>query len=59
MKAGAPTVLLFLVSLGLALLGLVGRLRPDLVSADIAAASFWLLVGAYGVLAIGALFRGT
>ena len=58
MKPGAPTVLLFLLSLVLAILGLIGRLRPELIAPELAANSFWLLAGAYGVLTLGALYRG-
>jgi hypothetical protein len=57
MKIGAPTILLFLISLGLAGVGLMGQLRPDLLPADLAAGRFWFMVAAYGVLTLGALKR--
>ncbi|MBS0297713.1 MAG: hypothetical protein JSR45_15495 [Proteobacteria bacterium] len=55
MKLGAPTLLLFMLSLVLAILALLGQLRPDLVSAEIVANRFWLMVGAYGVLTLGVM----
>lgn len=55
MKLGAPTLLLFMLSLVLAILALLGQLRPDLVSAEIVANRFWLLLGAYGVLTLGVI----
>jgi len=55
MKLGAPPLLLFMLSLVLAILALLGQLRPDLVSAEIVANRFWLLLGAYGVLTLGVI----
>jgi hypothetical protein len=58
MKIGAPTILLFLISLALAGAGLLARLRPDLTGKELASYDFWLLGAAYVVLTIGALKRG-
>jgi hypothetical protein len=57
MKLGAPTLLLFMLSLVLAILALLGQFRPDLVSAEIVANRFWLMLGAYGVLTLGVMVR--
>jgi hypothetical protein len=59
MKIGAPTILLFLISFALEITGLIGRFRPDLLPAEIAADSLWLLVAGYLVLMLGTLFRGS
>lgn len=58
MKVGAPTILLFLVSLALEGVGLIGHFRPDLLSEDLARQSLWFMIGGYGVLTLGALFKG-
>jgi hypothetical protein len=58
MKIGAPTILLFLVSLALEIVGLIGHFRPDLIDPEIARQSLWFMIGGYGVLVLGALFRG-
>lgn len=61
MKLNAPTVLFFLLSLVLVVIGLIGHLQPSLLAAlppMIAANKFWFVVGGYGVLTAGVLFRG-
>jgi hypothetical protein len=57
-KIGAPTILLFLVSLALETVGLIGHFRPDLIAPELAQYSLWFLLGGYGVLALGAMFKG-
>ena len=57
MKLTAPTVLLFLIALALAITSFLGAYRPELVSTEIANHSFWFMTGAWGVLAVGVLLR--
>lgn len=61
MKLNAPTVLLFLLSLALVVVGLISHLQPSLLAAlpaAVVANKFWFVVGGYGVLTAGVLFRG-
>ena len=61
MKLNAPTVLLFLLSLALVIVGLISHLQPSLFAAlppMVVANKFWFVVGGYGVLTAGVLFRG-
>lgn len=55
MRLSAPTQLLFVVSLILAILGVVGTFVVIPVATQYA---FWLVVAGYAVLAFGCLFRG-
>lgn len=55
MKLSAPTTVLFVISLAVALLGLLAVLN---VISGLPIASVWLMAIAYGVLAIGCLFKG-
>lgn len=61
MKLSAPTGLIFVLSLLVLVVGVLGRLQPDLLasmSPEIVANSFLFLVGGYGVLAAGVIFKG-
>jgi hypothetical protein len=61
MKLSAPTALVFLLSLILLVVGLIGHLQPSLLAALpplVVANSFWFVVGGYGVLTAGVLFKG-
>lgn len=63
MKLSAPTALIFILSLLLLALGLIGHLQPSLLaalpkSAEIIANSFWFVVGGYLALTAGVLFKG-
>ncbi len=61
MKLSAPTGLIFVLSLLVLAVGIVGRLQPDLlasVSPQIVANSFYFLLAGYGVLAAGVVFKG-
>lgn len=55
MKLSAPTTVLFVISLAIALLGLLGVLN---VISGLPIAAAWLMVIAYAVLAVGCLFKG-
>lgn len=55
MKLSAPTQPLFIVSLVLAGLGLLGRLAViEFVSPN----AYWLVLAGYAVLAVGVVFKG-
>ena len=63
MKLSAPTALIFILSLILLAVGLIGHMQPSLLaalpkSAEIVANSFWFVVGAFGVLTAGVVFKG-
>jgi len=61
MKLSAPTALVFVLSLILLGIGVVGRLQPGLLASlppEVVANSFWFVVGAFGVLTAGVMFRG-
>lgn len=58
MKLSAPTVLLFLISLVLAIVAVVAQLSPGLLPPQIEVNRFWIMLGAYGVLTLGVLFKG-
>lgn len=61
MKLSAPTGLIFVFSLLVLAVGVVGRLQPDLLaslSPEVVANSFYFLLGGYGVLAAGVVFKG-
>jgi predicted membrane channel-forming protein YqfA (hemolysin III family) len=55
MKLSAPTMLVFLISLVLAVLGVLAGLG---ILAVIPVPAFWLVTAGYAVLAIGCLFKG-
>jgi hypothetical protein len=55
MKLSAPTQVFFLISLALAVIGLLGFL--GVVSA-VAAHAFWLMTAGYAVLALACLLKG-
>ncbi|NNJ73841.1 MAG: hypothetical protein HKP56_01645 [Anderseniella sp.] len=55
MKLSAPTTVLFVVSVVVAVLALLPVLG---VAAVVPVSSFWLMAIAYAVLAIGCLFKG-
>ncbi len=59
MKLTAPTVLLFLISLALAVTSLLGVYRPDLLPPEAAGHSFQFMLAAWAVLAFGVLLRKT
>jgi hypothetical protein len=61
MKLSAPTGLIFVLSLIVLAVGAVGRLQPDLLVTlppEVVANSFYFLLGGYGVLAAGVMFKG-
>jgi len=61
MKLSAPTVLFFLLSLVLVVIGLIGHLQPSLLAALpplVVDNKFWFVVGGYGVLTAGVLIKG-
>lgn len=61
MKLSAPNSLVFLLSLVLLVVGLLGKLQPSLLAAlppEVVANQFWFVVGAFGVLTAGVLFKG-
>ncbi|MGI9481693.1 MAG: hypothetical protein ACR2OR_04960 [Hyphomicrobiales bacterium] len=55
MKLSAPTLVIFLVSLVIAILGILAGLG---IAAVIPLPAFWVLAISYGVLAVGCLFTG-
>jgi hypothetical protein len=57
MKSSAPVILLFLISVGLAVTGLIGCFRPALLPPDVAQNKFWFVTGAWAVMSVGALIR--
>lgn len=57
MKSSAPVILLFLLSVALAVTGLIGWFRPALLPADVAENKFWFVTGAWAVMSFGALLR--
>jgi hypothetical protein len=61
MKLSAPTGLVFILSLILLAIGVIGHMQPSLLAAlppQVVANSFWFVVGGYGVLTVGVLFKG-
>jgi hypothetical protein len=58
MKIGAPTLLLSLIAVALAGLALAVRLRPELFDRTVVDDGFWILAGAFAVLAIAVLKKG-
>ncbi len=61
MKLSAPTALVFVLSLILLAVGVVGRLQPGLLASlppEVVANSFWFVVGGFGVLTAGVVFKG-
>lgn len=56
MELNAPAMPLFIVSLIIAVLGLIGHL---IVLPVLTPLSFWLAIVAYVVLAVGCLMKGT
>ena len=61
MKLSAPTGLIFVLSLIVLAVGAIGRLQPDLLaslSPEVVANSFYFLLGGYGVLVAGVVFKG-
>jgi hypothetical protein len=57
MNLNAPTQLIFIIAVVLAVLALVGYLMPTI--AIIGVYSFWIMTVAFVVLAAGVMFRGT
>ena len=57
MNLSAPTQLMFIIAVVLALIALVGYFVPTI--AIIGVYSFWIMTAAFVVLAAGVLFRGT
>ena len=55
MKLSAPTQIIFIISLVIAVLGLLAALG---VFAIIPIASVWIMTVAYAVLAVGCLLKG-
>jgi len=55
MKLSAPTTVLFVISVVIALLALLAALG---IVAEVPIKSIWLMAIAYAVLAIGCLFKG-
>lgn len=61
MKLSAPTALIFILSLILLVVGVIGHMQPSLLAALpgwVVANKFWFAVGGYGVLTAGVLFKG-
>lgn len=56
MKLNAPTQLIFVIALVLAVAALIGFLAPSV--AIIGLYSFWIMTVAFVVLAAGVMFRG-
>lgn len=57
MNLNAPTQLIFIIAVVLALIALVGYFVPTI--AIIGVYTFWIMTAAFVVLAAGVLFRGT
>jgi hypothetical protein len=57
MNLSAPTQLMFIIALVLALIALVGYFVPTI--AIIGVYTFWIMTAAFVVLTAGVLFRGT
>lgn len=57
MNLNAPTQLMFIIAVVLALIALIGYFVPTI--AIIGVYSFWIMTVAFVVLAAGVLFRGT
>ena len=55
MNLSAPTNIVFIISLGIAILGLLAGLG---IFAIIPIPSFWMMTIAYGVLALACLMKG-
>ncbi len=55
MNLSAPTMIVFLISLVIAILGLLSGLA---IFSIIPISAFWLMTIAYGVLAAGCLLKG-
>ncbi len=58
MRLSPPTLLLFLISLVLALLAMVTKLGYFPVPRYLPHQEYWLAITAYMVLTIGVIFRG-
>ena len=61
MKLSAPTALIFILSLILVAIGVIGHMQPSLLAALpawVVANKLWFAVGGYGVLTAGVLFKG-
>lgn len=58
MRLNPPTIFIFLISLILALLGLVTQLGYVTIANVVPNQSFWLVAAGYGVLMTGNLVRG-
>lgn len=57
MNLNAPTQVMFIVAVVIALIALIGFFMPTI--AIIGVYSFWIMTVAFVVLAAGVLFRGT
>lgn len=57
MKLNAPTQLIFIIAVVLAVIALVGYLMPTI--AVIGVYPFWIMAVAFVVLTAGVMFRGT
>jgi len=57
MSLSAPTQVVFWIAIVLAIIALIGWF--GVIGATIGAYSFWILLLAFAVLAIGCLLRGT
>lgn len=57
MNLNAPTQMIFIIAVVLAIIALVGYLVPTI--AIIGVYSFWIMTVAFVVLTAGVLFRGT
>ena len=58
MRLSPPTLLLFLISLVLAVLAMVTKLGYVPVPRYVPHQEYWLAITAYMVLAVGVIFRG-
>lgn len=57
MNLNAPTQLMFIIAVVLALVALIGYFVPTI--AIIGVYSFWIMTAAFVVLTAGVMFRGT
>ncbi len=58
MRLSPPTLLLFLISLVLALIAMATKLSYVPIPRYLPHQEYWLAITAYMVLAVGAIFRG-
>jgi hypothetical protein len=61
MKLSAPTALIFILSLILVAVGLLGKFQPGLLTAlppEVVGYHFEFLLAGFGVLTAGVLFKG-